>query len=224
MPSLPAPAASNLCSSLFLQPQIGSAAYNSFVLAESKPWLREVNLHEELGLSELSREAIELIEKKSKGVMSIGEFLLQSEKIRPKFRLGLDYYHFAWGAIKKLIPSLVTDAYKYFDVSPGNPDHSRLITDRMSNSGQTIIFFVPRSVLNHHQRNATANELEHLLGDLSGKRMKNVIFVFGAYDVMTDAGYWNLGLAFPEGSANFEAQRANFIATVYMQLKENERR
>lgn len=187
--------------------------------AENNNWVKRIDRERELVESGLAPEDLSLIREHSRDVWTMDEFLSRVDGFQPRFRLGLDDFHEAWSAIRQLVPSLLFNAYKTMEVDPKLPNHTELITSRMYNTGDVIVFFVPRAVLTHPGRNATANEMEWFLADRSGQRMKNVIFVFGAYNVMEDIGYWNLGLTFPDSTANYREKRAAAVAAIYRYLR-----
>lgn len=187
--------------------------------ARQSGWIRDLDLEVELSASELSPEAINRIRDHATAVVTVREYLRNLQEFDARFRLGFDLYHEAWPALKLLVPKLHTglEIYSMFGVDSARSDHSELISSRLFNAGERIIFFVPRSVFTHSQRNATARELEWFLAD--SKRMKNVVFVFGAYDLLTDAGYWNLGSTFHDRYPDYIDRRTEVVAALLSRLK-----
>ncbi len=83
------------------------------------------------------------------------------------------------------------DAYSELGVSPFESGHKEKFLNRLVQSSEPIIFLVPRNFagpLKHRKSNLTLGEFNWFL-ERPESRLRNVIFVFGAYDCMPDASY-----------------------------------
>ncbi len=181
-------------------------------------WVKVNSLNFELNQSLLSKSDLNLMKRHAKALVSIQDFMANANFFNPRFRLGLDTYHEAWAGLRRALPMIEPELYPALKINPRNPQHTLELMEKIMAHNSTTVFFVPRAVLTHPEKNATANELQWLLDDRSGARMQHTIFVFGAYNVMTDIGYWNLGLDFPENSPDYSTNRALVLESIYKSM------
>jgi hypothetical protein len=155
--------------------------------------LRDIDLEEELRLSELTAQDISAIKIHSAGVMSFWTFLKGPLKgKRPKFPLYLYGYNSMSPALNVSLE--LENPYRALGVSLEGFDHTERLMAALDQSDEYVVFFVPRKVLTHPDASCIRDEMLWYL-QVPEPRMKRVYFVFGAYDLFDN--YKNFETALP---------------------------
>lgn len=161
-----------------------SVAAFDLLIQKLQQVLRPKNLENEIAKSELSPQALESMKKHSLGFATMPEALNLST-VREGYALGY---------VDKLSPYPMLNermgltnwdyAYHEFNIDwQRQRNHTELFMDKVTSQNKPVVFFVPNKVLTHPDAGVTKKEMEWLLRH--PERMKNVKFVFGAYDSIT---------------------------------------
>ncbi len=147
----------------------------------------KISLSKGLAQSGLTPKIINIIQKNSKQTMNVQDLLHQFANNKSGHILGLDsadgLYH-ALGSNTGL--TTFYDAYlefkmgmKFFDKELSQ--HVAKFLQKVVDTDQKIVFLIPKNLTSHQRARVTAAELSWFLENPK-ERMKNVYFVFGAYD------------------------------------------
>lgn len=132
---------------------------------------------------------VEEIRKHSKGVMTAYDFLSMMGKLHSGYILGVagaqDTFN-VFSEMSGLKPWSVS--YREFGIPWSEPEHTRIFMENITRTERPIVFLVPNEYSTHPRAKLTRDEMDWLLA-APQERMKNVYFVFGAYDLISDADY-----------------------------------
>lgn len=152
------------------------------------PSLQPIDLERSIQASGMAPHVSEL-KKHSKGVMTAYDFLKMTGQLRSGYILGLagaqDTFN-VFAEVSGLKPWSVS--YREFGIPWSEPDHTRIFMENITRSRQPIVFLVPNDYDTHPRAKLTRDEMAWLLA-APAERMANVIFVFGAYDLISSADY-----------------------------------
>ncbi|MDD3374565.1 MAG: response regulator [Candidatus Omnitrophica bacterium] len=134
----------------------------------------------------LGAEKMKLMVEKSKGVMSIYDFIkiwmVKSKKTLGGYSLGInEESYFGFCDLAGLTNHY--EGYKEMEITFfGNPDHRYI--QKISATGKPIVFFIPKNIFTYSDNYAqhTKTEMRYLLENFS--YLENVYFVFGAYEII----------------------------------------
>lgn len=126
----------------------------------------------------------EILRQNSARLMSAHELLRGLRAEAPGYLLGVD----RWNGATELFASTARlkcwgDAYHELRIFPRAMNHTRAFLEAATKTGKQIVFLVPPRVL--EEKSITRDELMWFLENPA--RMKNVTFVFGAYELFTPA-------------------------------------
>ncbi|MBI4919225.1 protein kinase family protein, partial [archaeon] len=141
----------------------------------------KTSLEQELSLSGLNSEQIRLLRTESSGVIDVEEYLQRIPEFKGDYGLGITNYRYAYVALTKL-GGLVDWEEAYQDFFGNTEPKTGQFMNRLTSSDKKTVFFVPRNVFGYLDYSITKSELYWLLEN--PERMKNVVFVFGAYDLI----------------------------------------
>jgi len=154
------------------------------------PVLRPVGLAASLGKSDLTDEQIRLLQKRSRGVMTIYEFLEKHrDAARGGYSLGLSDYMRLYQSVS-LACGLVDSETVYGRMFQRRDARTLEFMPQITSEGKPVVFFVPNDVFSHHEAGVTRDELQWLLDNPD--RLKDVYFVFGLYDTVRRKDYRQL--------------------------------
>jgi hypothetical protein len=137
------------------------------------------------------QDRIAEIKEHSAGVMTIYELLAMKPSLSRGYILGLSKNEAAHKDTYQLIGDLINfttwePAYRGFFGRQYPP--MELFMQAVTQSGQPIVMLVPQDYNNHPQAKHTSAEIDWFLADPQA-RMKNVYFVFGGYDMLSESRY-----------------------------------
>jgi hypothetical protein len=131
----------------------------------------------------VNTKALDVIKKHSRGVVSLAD--LKSLPIATGFSLGLS----ARSGIYEILSERFhlkpwTLAYPEFQIDWHKvKNHTEVFLNRVQATEKPVVFFLPQQTLSYTGTSITVDELKWYLQDEA--RLKNVYFVFGAYDLIT---------------------------------------
>lgn len=126
---------------------------------------------------------LEFLKKYSRGIVSLTE--LHSLPISGGFSLGLS----ARSGIYEMLSERLelnpwTSAYPEFGIDWHKvKNHTEVFLARVQATDKPVVFFLPNKTISYPGKSVTVDELKWFLK--SADRLKNVYFVFGAYDMIT---------------------------------------
>ncbi len=127
--------------------------------------------------------ALEIIKKHSRGIVAISD--LQSLPISGGYSLGLSARSGIYEMLSEIFNLIPwTTAYPEFGIDWHKvKNHTEIFLSRVYETGRPIIFFLPKKTISYSGISVTVDELKWLIEDEN--RLKNVYFIFGAYDLIT---------------------------------------
>ncbi|HOW43196.1 MAG TPA: DnaJ domain-containing protein [Candidatus Omnitrophota bacterium] len=158
--------------------------------------LQPVDFEREVQLSGLSAAQIAAMRAKSAGVISIYDYLenLASFRNRDGEALGITTYHSQDDYSALALAGDLKEWMSEYDRRYGDrEDHTTRYLNEITSEGRPIVFFVPEAVLGDskvEQGSVTSHEMQWFLDH--PEQMKNVYFVFGAYQLIRDSDYQSL--------------------------------
>jgi hypothetical protein len=133
--------------------------------------------------SRISDENFEKMNLFSRQTLSIHQFLKHHDNDTSEkgVLLGLNHQE-----ITQSVASIIDfeDYGETYERYYGNIIENENFMDDLTQEGKPILFLIPNEIFTHERKGATARELEWLLDH--PEKMKNVTFVFGAYDCIPD--------------------------------------
>lgn len=135
--------------------------------------------------SGLTPAELSLIRENSKGVVSVSQYL-NMRIPRESNSLGLSGSQYQYQAlcIAKDIHQWRRAYMNIMGPESSPEDATNIFLNQLTARRPLIVFFVPDSVFKHSEANVTAEELRWFIDNPD--RMGNVLFVFGAYDLVTE--------------------------------------
>jgi hypothetical protein len=140
-------------------------------------------------LPQLVREAgledkVALLRTHSRGVIGINEFLPMRAELGSGYLLAADRINFTSEFFSRMQGlKHWSDGYREVRVFYRANNHTDEYLSKITQTGKPIVFLVPPNLMDHP--GITRNEMLWLLED-PANRMKNVTFVFGAYDIFPE--------------------------------------
>lgn len=154
-----------------------------------KPQLQVINLEQELALSKLSTNQIEILRRLSAGVLSLYDFALLWSQAYPDN--GVEKIGYALGLTndRELYPSATVaynlrhweEGFAMHGISSLNKPEDFVSTylETITSTGEPIVFFVPKNIFTHPATGVTRMEMEWFLAH--PERLSKTTFVFGLY-------------------------------------------
>lgn len=146
-------------------------------------------LDRSIGRAGFSQRQLDLIRAKGWKTVTLGEFLPSARAIREGkggLSLGLSTHRYSAYVLLSALFGLEAwpEAYRTFGIDwEKNPNHTPLFMDKVAATGKTVYFFVPDGLFSHPD-SYTTKEMNWILQNAS--RLTEVVFVFGAYDLVSD--------------------------------------
>lgn len=169
--------------------------------------LKSITLEREIKKIGLSRQHVDLISKHSKGIITIYELFNMVEDIKGGYGLGITIKDgmYTYEILCKSLGLITWDEVYEREGWKDKKPRTEIFMQKIVGDGKPIIFFLPRGIFvpytgiisNRPPNSVTKEELEWLLNN--PEKMKNVIFVVGAYEFIPPKIYrkfYNLGAVY----------------------------
>lgn len=145
---------------------------------------RAVDLESEIRATGLEPHLLE-IAAQSKGVMDIYDFLKIWPEMRSGYLLGWSEGNLIYQALSSSMGLLGWyDGYFKHRLHPKAMNHTESYMQAITETGEPIVFLVPRDLMNPERASITQREMKWLL-ERGPAALQNVYFVFGAYDFIS---------------------------------------
>lgn len=135
--------------------------------------------------SDLDAKTIQFLSSHSRGIFSIGD-LLKQKPFEGGFALGLSAQDGQYEMIsERMNVSAWPEAYAYFRIDwKKEKNHTAIFLGKITSTNEPIVFVLPNTLISYNKPSITKNEFIWLMNNPD--KMKNVYFVLGGYELITD--------------------------------------
>lgn len=164
-------------------PSLHEAAARKEAFIQELANIEFADLKTAVSRTDLDIKTLSFLKANSAGLITLNEMKDLPQGVRA-FSLGLSAQEGIYEMLSERYDLIAwTEAYPMFKIDWHKvKNHTEVFLGKVQKTGAPVFFFLPNKTITYKKPSVTGDEFRWYLAD--AKRMKNVVFVFGAYDVI----------------------------------------